>query len=175
MSLRDTAGLTIVLEALYEEIGRQLKVAKAEQSAGLKDLRKETGTSRIDAMLPDGTVVARVTLVSPEPEATVTDAKAFLEWVKANRPDQIKREFVTSVYPAFEKALLKEMTAAGVAQWVDKESGVVHEVPGVKMQPRAAHTRKTWEKSGREAVAAAWQAGQLTHLTMPQLTAGDDQ
>lgn len=175
MNLRETAGRTVVLQALYDAIGDELKAAKADQAAGLKQAKQDTGTRQIDATLPDGTVVARVTLVSPEPVATVTDEAAFTAWVRDNRPDQIKRQFVVSVHPAFIKSLLAEMTAAGVAQWCDHETGEVHTVPGITMQPRAAHTRTTWEKTGRQLVAEAWQAGQLTHLTMPQLTTGDDQ
>lgn len=172
MSLKETAGRAAVLQALYEEIGAQLKAAKAEQAAGLKAAREETGATRIEASLPDGTVVAKVTLVSPGKVAEVVDEQAFTAWVRDNRPDQIRRQVVTSVYPTFVKALLAQMNAAGVPQWVDQESGVVHEVPGVRMQPRASFTRTTWEKSGPDAVAAAWQSGALTGLVLPELTAG---
>jgi hypothetical protein len=175
MSLKDTASRTAVLQALYDAIGDELKAAKAEQTAGLKAAREETGTTRIEATLPDGTVVAKVVLVPGSRAAEVVDENAFLAWVRDNRPDQVKREFVTSVREAFVKSLLKEMTAAGVPQWIDQESGVVHDVPGVRMQPRASYTRTTWDKDGREAVAAAWQSGQLAHLAMPQLTKGGDQ
>jgi hypothetical protein len=172
MSLKESAGRAVVLQALYEEIGAQLKAAKAEQAAGLKAAREETGATRIEASLPDGTVVAKVTLVSPGKAAEVADEEAFLGWVRDHRPDQIKRQVVTSVYPAFVKALLAQMTAAGVPQWVDQETGVVHEVPGVRMQPRASYTRTTWEAAGPDTVAAAWQSGALTALVLPQLTAG---
>ncbi|MGW3072323.1 hypothetical protein [Kitasatospora sp. NPDC001132] len=172
MSLKEIAGRAAVLQALYEEIGAQLKAAKADQAAGLKAAREETGATRIEASLPNGTVVAKVALVSPGAAAVVVDEVAFLEWVRDNRPDQIKREFVTSVREAFVKALLKELTAAGVPQWVDQETGVVHEVPGVRMQPRASYTRMTWEKSGPDAVAEAWRAGELAALVLPELTAG---
>lgn len=172
MSLKETAGRAAVLQALYEEIGAQLKAAKAEQAAGLKAARKETGTTRIEATLPDGTVVAKVVLVPGSQVAEVVDEAAFLAWVRDNRPDQIKREFVTSVREAFVKSLLKELTAAGVPQWVDQETGVVHDVPGIRMQPRAAHTRTTWEKAGRGAVAEAWRMGTLSSLVMSELAAG---
>ncbi|MFD4394703.1 hypothetical protein [Kitasatospora sp. NPDC058478] len=172
MSLKDTAGRAAVLQALYEEIGEQLKAAKAEQAAGMKAARQESGTTRIEATLPDGTVVAKVALVAPQPAAEVVDNAAFLEWVRDNRPDQIKREFVTSVREAFVKSLLKELTAAGVPQWVDQETGVVHDVPGVRMQPRAAHTRTTWEAEGPGRVAEAWRSGALAALVLPELTSG---
>jgi hypothetical protein len=138
----------------------------------MKAAREETGTTRIEATLPDGTVVAKVVLVPGSRAAEVVDEAAFLAWVRENRPDQIRREFVTSVREAFVKSLLKELTAAGVPQWVDQETGVVHDVPGVRMQPRASYTRTTWEKTGRDAVAEAWQSGALTALVLPELTAG---
>jgi len=173
MSLKDAAGRAAVLQALHDAIGAELKAAKAEQTAGLKTARQETGARQISADLPDGTSVARVTLVSPDPAATVVDEQAFTAWVREHRPDQIRREFVTTVREAYVKALLAEMTAAGVPQWCDQETGEVHAVPGIRMQPRAAYVRTTWEKQGRERVAEAWQAGELTHLTMPQLTQGE--
>lgn len=175
MSLKDTTTRTVVLQALADAIGEELKQAKAEQAAGLKQAKAETGTRQIEATLPDGTVIAKITLVSPEPVATVTDMAAFTAWVRDNRPDQIKRELVTSVRAAFVKSMLAEMTAARVAQWCNQETGEVHTVPGITMQPRAAYPRTTWEPTGRKSLAEAWQAGQLAHLTMPQLTAGDDQ
>jgi hypothetical protein len=172
MSLKDIATRAAVLQALAEAVDAELKAVKAEQAAGLKQAKKDSGTRQIEATLPNGTVVAKVTLVSPDPAATVADVKAFTAWVIANRPDQIKREFVTSVHPAFVTSLLKEMTAAGVPKWCDKETGEVHEVPGIVMQPRAATTRTTWEKEGKSAVAEAWQAGQLAGFGLPELTAG---
>lgn len=172
MSLKDIATRTVVLQALADAVDAELKAAKAEQAAGLKQAKQDAGTRQIEAALPDGTVVAKVTLISPAPAATVTDSAAFTAWVRDNRPDQIKREFVTTVHPAFVTSLLKEMTAAGVPKWCDKETGEVHTVPGIVMQPRAASTRTTWEKGGRDLVAEAWRAGQLAGIALPELAVG---
>lgn len=175
MSLRDAAARAAVLAMLHEAIGAELKTAKAEALAGLKEARQETGTRQIDAELPDGTPVAKISLVSPDPAATVVDEEAFRAWVLANRPDQIKREFVTTVREAFVKSLLAEMTAARATQWCDQRSGVVHDVPGVKLQPRAAYQRVTFTKTAKADIGAAWAAGDLLDLALPQLTPGDDQ
>lgn len=172
MSLKDIATRAVVLQALADAVDAELKAVKAEQAAGLKQAKQDAGTRQIEATLPDGTVVAKVTLISPAPAATVTDSAAFTAWVRDNRPDQIKREFVTTVHPAFVTSLLKEMTAAGVPKWCDKETGEVHEVPGIVMQPRAANTRTTWEKDGKNSVAEAWKAGLLAGIALPELTAG---
>ena len=176
MSLKDAATRTAVLTAISERIDAELKAAKADLQAELKQARKDTGTSQIGAELPDGTAVAKVTLVTPKPAATVTDPAAFLAWVRDHHPagaDNIVRRFVTEVRPAFVKTLLGEMTAAGVAQWFDSETGEVHAVPGVELQGRAAYHRFTFESDGQQLVAQAWQDGQLNGLLLPQLTQGD--
>jgi hypothetical protein len=175
VSLRDAAARAAVLGALHDAIGVELKTVKAEVLAGLKEASRETGTRQIDASLPDGPTVAKISLVTPDAAATVVDEGAFKAWVLANRPDQIRREFVTSVREAFVKSLLAEMTAARVTQWCDAETGEVHDVPGVKLQPRATYHRTAWAKTGKSDIAAAWAAGDLLGLTLPQLTAGDDQ
>lgn len=172
MSLKDAATRAAVLATLHEAIGEQLKEAKAELQAGLKAAKLESGTKQIGATLPDGTEVAKISLVTPDPAATVVDDDAFVAWVIRHHPDNITRRFVTEVRPAFVKSMLAEMTAAGAPRWCDQETGEVHEVPGVKLQPRAAYHRTTFGKDGRDLIAAAWQAGQLTGYALPQITAG---
>ncbi|MDH6141114.1 hypothetical protein P3T35_003127 [Kitasatospora sp. GP30] len=172
MSLKEAATRAAVLSNLAERIGLELKAAKADLQVELKRAKEETGTRQVGAELPDGRAVAKVTLVTPKPAATVTDEDVFLAWVRDNRPEQIERRFVTEVRAAFVKVLLDEMSAAGVAQWCDQETGEVHTVPGVEMQPRAAYHRVTFEKDGKDAIAEAWASGQLTGLVLPELTAG---
>jgi hypothetical protein len=171
VSLKDAAIRAAVLGALADRINDELVTAKSELQAELKKAKAETGTRQVGAELPDGRTVAKVTLVTPDPAAKVTDPEAFLAWVRDNRPDHIERKFVTEVRPAFVKALLAEMTAAGVAQWCDKETGEVHSVPGVQLQGRAAYHRVTFEKDAADLVAEAWASGQLAGLVLPQITA----
>lgn len=172
MSLKDTATRAAVLTTLYDAIGAELRTAKAELQAGLKAAKAETGTKQIGAMLPDGTEVAKISLVTPDPAATVIDEQAFLAWVVQHHPDNVVRRFVTEPRPAFVKALLAEMTAAGAPRWCNQETGEVHEVPGVQMQPRAAYHRVTFATDGRDQIGAAWQSGQLTDIPLPQITTG---
>lgn len=174
MTLKDHATRVAVLAALHEAIGDELKAARAEALAGLKAEKAKTGTQQIAASLPDETPVAKITLVTPGPSAVVSDDQALLAWVRDTHPTEIARRFVTEVRPAFLAGLLKEIAAAGVAQWCDKETGEVHAVPGVSMQGRAVHQRLTFEKGGRALVAAAYRSGRLGHLVLPGLTAGDD-
>jgi hypothetical protein len=169
MSLKDAAAREAVLRTLYDAIGEELKAARAEVQAGLDSAQQDTGVRQITATLPDGTVVAKVNLSDPKPEAIVIDEDKFTAWVRDHHPQNIVRRFITEVRPAFTTALLAEMTAAGVAQWCDRETGEVHEVPGVEIRATRSRTHSVrFEKSGRADVAEAWRSGRLGEV-VPQL------
>lgn len=174
MSLKDAAARAAQLGALHSAVGDELQIVKAEVEAALRAAKEATGTRQVGAELPDGTLVAKISLVSPDPAATVTDPKALLAWVREHHKDQV--ELIVQVRPAFITSLLKEMTAAGVARWCDKETGELHDVPGVEMQGRASYQRMAFEKTGKAAIAEAWRAGQLAlpGLTPPELPAAAD-
>lgn len=172
MGLKETAARTAVLSTLADLIGAELKTAKAQLQTELKAAKQETGTQKVGVFLPDGRDVGTASLVQPKAAAVVTDEEAFLKWVMAVRPDEVVRRFVTEVRPAWQTLVLKELTAAGVSQWCDKETGEVHDVPGVQIQGRAAYTRLTVPDEGTAAIAEAWRDGLLTEVTVPQLTAG---
>ncbi|MFH9826759.1 hypothetical protein [Streptomyces bobili] len=161
MSLKDTARTVAVLSTLHDAIGGQLKDAKRELEAGLKAAKAETGTQKISVSLAEGHDVGTVSLVQPKAAAAIADAEAFTAWVMANYDTEITRRFVTEVKPGFQKKILSEMTAAGTAEWADPETGVIHEVPGVTMQGRAAYTRLTVPDAGKDAIAQAWRTGAL--------------
>ncbi|WP_224273989.1 hypothetical protein [Streptomyces sp. LS1784] len=172
MSLADLAAREAVLKALADAIGDQLKAVRADVQAALDE---SVGVRQVAALLPDGKQVAKVSLTDPAPAATVTDSEAFLAWVRDNHPDKdaITRRVVTEVRPATQTALLAEMTAAGVPQWCDTETGEVHTVPGVEIRATRARSHSVrFDKGGRDLVAAAWQAGELAALVLPELTAG---
>ncbi|MEY9937349.1 hypothetical protein [Streptacidiphilus sp. MAP5-3] len=161
MSLKDDVLLQATLAALHDTIGEELATVKARVDTGLAEAKKTTGTQKLGAELPDGTDVATVTWVSPAAAATVTDENAFREWVRQHHPDQIHARVVVEVREAFAKGLLKEMTAAGVAQWCDTETGEVHTVPGVTLVGRRAYQRLLFKKTngrevGKEAIVSAW-------------------
>lgn len=172
MSLKDKAARAAVLSTLYDAIGTELKAAKKELEEGLRTAKAETGTQKISVSLDEGQDIGTVSLVQPKATAAVTDADKFTAWVIENFATEVERKFVTSVKPGFQKKILDQITAAGVAEWVDQETGVVHEVPGVAMQGRAAYTRMTVPDAGKQAIAKAWQSGALGHLVLPEITAG---
>lgn len=167
MSLKDTARTVAVLSTLHSAIGDRLKDAKKELEAGLKAAKAETGTQKIAISLAEGQDIGSVSLVQPKPAAAVTDAEAFTAWVLENYSTEITRRFVTEVKPGFQKKILEQVAAAGVAEWADPETGVIHEVPGVTMQGRAAYTRLTVPDEGKAAIAEAWREG---GLPLPDIT-----
>jgi hypothetical protein len=172
MSLKDTAARAAVLSTLHAAIGDELKAAKRELEAELRAAKAETGTQKVTISLSEQQDIGTASLVQPKAAATVIDAEKYRAWVMDHYASEIERRFVTDVRAAFTERLLKDMTAAGVAQWADPETGEIHDVPGVEMQGRAAYTRMTVPDVGKQAIAEAWQSGALAHMVLPELTGG---
>jgi phage tail protein X len=172
VSIQDAAAREAVLKALADRIGEELKKVRAEVQA---ELDANRGLQQVAALLPDGRKVAKISLTDPDPAAVVVDPEAFLAWARDHHPAgeaNIVRRFVTEVRPAFTTALLAELTAVGAPEWCDRETGVVHAVPGVEIRATRARSHSVrFEKTGRELVAEAWASGQLTGLVLPQITA----
>jgi hypothetical protein len=173
MNLKDIAARTAVLSALAEAIDKELKDAKKELQEGLKAAKSETGTQKISIALEEGQDIGSVSLVQPKAAAAIIDPEKFLAWVREVRPTEVVTRLVTEVRPSWSSLVLKQITAAGAAQWADPENGVIHDVPGVELQGRAAYTRMTVPDAGRDAIAEAWRTGQLAHLNPFQLEAGE--
>ncbi|MCI3271433.1 hypothetical protein [Streptomyces cylindrosporus] len=161
-NLRELALEEATLKALADVVNDRLKAIRAQTQSGLDEADEQTGTRQIVAKLPDGTSIATLSLTDPKPEAKVTDAEAFQSWVMEAFPGEIERRFVAEVRPAFVDKVLGEMTAAGVARVVDKETGELHDVPGVEVKAtRSRNHSLRFKPEGREAVAKAWQSGAL--------------
>lgn len=173
LNVKEAAALTAVLDTLHKAIGDELKAAKRDLEDGLRAAKAETGTQKVTISLDDdGPDIGTASLVQPAAAAVVADVEKFKAWVMDHYASEIERKFVTEVRASFTGRLLKEMTAAGVAKWVDPKTGEIHDVPGVEMQGRAAYTRLTVPEAGKQAIGQAWQSGTLSHLVLPQLAAG---
>lgn len=173
MSLRDAAAREAYLKTLLDVVNDAYKEARAETQSLLDTAATETGTRQVAVTLPDGPDIATVSLTAGEGAAKVTDPEKFKAWVLENYGSEIKREFVTSVQPAFEKKLLAELTAAGGTEWPDPETGVIHDVPGVEIAASRARTHAVrFKTGGRDQVMTAWREGRLATVALPQLTAG---
>lgn len=161
-NLLNLAREEATLKALADVVTDRLKQVRAETQAALDAAEEQTGTRQVAAKLPDGTPVATISLTDPKPEARVTDTDAFQKWVMEAFPSEIERRFVAEVRPAFLDKVLAEMTAAGVARLVDKETGELHDVPGVEVKAtRSRNHSLRFKPGGRDGIAAAWQAGTL--------------
>ncbi len=164
MSLKDTARSAAALDTLHKTIGNAAKDARQKLEDELRAEKEKTGTQKVGISLAEGNDVGTASLVQPNPAAVITDEDAFKAWVigMGDRfASEIERKWVTEIRKSFTDLLLKQMTAAGVAQWADPSTGEIHDVPGVEMQGRAAYTRLTVPDEGKAAIAAAWRAGTL--------------
>ncbi|MFJ8900001.1 hypothetical protein [Streptomyces sp. NPDC102370] len=181
-AVRDAVTRQAVLGALLDHVQAAYKDARRASHDLLEAQYKATGSTKTDALLPDGTKVASVSRQGGERAAQVTDEDAFTAWVRDTYPSEhvieiIPAQVVTSVRPAFAAKVLAEATAAGVARYVDPESAELHILPGVEIRPsRAASHRITYTRgsqaqptAGRDAIAAAWREGNLAALVLPAL------
>lgn len=170
MDMQQLALEEAALKILVDAITDRLRDVKDQMQEALET----SGASRVDARLHDGTKVATISMSSPKPAAVVTDPEAFLGWVRKNSPANVVSRVVTEVRPAYITALLSEMTAAGVAEVADKETGVVEAVPGVEIRATRSRTHSVRPvDGGRDAIAQAWRSGSLVGLVLPQLDAGE--
>ncbi|MGW7431838.1 hypothetical protein ACWGIN_20105 [Streptomyces sp. NPDC054861] len=173
-----------VLKALLDQVDKAYKDARKDVQAMLDEQQRTTGGTKFDATLPDGTKVGDVRLSGGETAAKITDEQAFVEWAHAKFPSEaitklvrpVPARLVKGVQPRFVTLLLEQMTAAGVAQVHDAETGELFDVPGVEIKPSRARThsvnftRETKVKrAGRELVADAWRAGILAPIVLPAL------
>ncbi|NNJ04186.1 hypothetical protein HHX38_08565 [Streptomyces sp. PKU-MA01144] len=167
--MQELALESAALKALGEAIADRQKEVRALMQEALET----SGASRVEAKLPDGTKVATISRTEPKPAAVVTDPDKYLAWVREHSPANIVSRLVTEVRPAYTTALLAEMTAAGVAEVADRETGVVDEVAGVEIKATRAKSHSVRPvDGGRELIGEAWRAGALSHLSLPQITGG---
>lgn len=175
-NLLELAREQAALKALSDVVAERLKAVRAETQAALDAAEEQTGTRQVAAKLTNGTSIATISLTDPKPEAKVTDADAFQAWVISAFPGEIERRFVAEVRGAFLSKVLDEMTAAGVARIVDKETGELHDVPGVEVRAtRSRNHSLRFKPTGRDDIAKAWSSGELAlpGVTPPAIESGD--
>ncbi|MGW0134859.1 hypothetical protein [Streptomyces sp. NPDC003299] len=181
-AVRDAVTRQAVLGALLDKVKGAYQDARRDAHELLEQQHKATGTTKVDALLPDGTKVGSVSRQGGERAAQVVDEDAFTAWVRDHYPSEhvvkvIPARVEVSVQPAFASKILAEMTAAGVAQYADPNTGELHTVPGVDIRPsRTAAHRITYGRgskaqplTGRELVERAWREGTLAAHVLPAL------
>lgn len=169
-NLAELALQSAALKALADAVAVERKTVQAAMQSELET----TGAARVDASLPDGSAVASVSRTQPKLTARVVDDEAFLAWVRDTAPSEVTSRVVTEVRPAFQAALLAQMTAAGATEVPDKVTGEVTDVPGVEVTAGRAMTHSVrLSKDGAALIADAWRAGHLAHLDLPRLMQGN--
>lgn len=178
MSLKDDNARFALLKAIVDAATAELVKFRTQHVGVLLERFDDDGTSSFKAMLPDGTVVATISLAVPSPELKVKDETAFQAWVESHHPEAIDTETVPAqpekVLPAVpervEKSIngkkltvLMERFKATTEGVVDLDTGAL--VDGVQMTtPRPKQFAVTYAKDGRELLADEYRAGKLDHL-----------
>lgn len=164
-----------VLSVIGDRLGDALKAARTTTQTSLE----ETDVEKQGVRLPDGTKVASISAVNPDPKPEITDQEKFIDWVTKHAPGEVTERQVTirEVRPAYLTALVAEMTKAKAPEAV-VEGGEVVTVDGVKMKQgtRTHSLRFEGGDEGRAKVVAALLSGDLAHLrSVKELTAGGEQ
>jgi hypothetical protein len=171
-NIAEQALTEAVLAALEKKVGSALKTHRTSMQDALEGFDIE----KLGVRLPDGTKVASIVGVNPDPTPVVADEDALIEWVSQHAPDEIvtRTVVVTEIRPAYRTALFDEMTKRKAPETVTGDGEIV-EVPGIKMRESTRSHQVRFEDgdTGRDLVAAAWAAGDLSHLTeLRALTGG---
>lgn len=166
MDMKDLANAEAALKVLADAVKDQL----ADVRERMQKEMESSGADRVPAILPDGTKVATVSLTTPKPIARVADEEALRAWVRDHAPGEITSRVVTEIRPAYLSSLLAQITAAGSPELPDSETGEIGQVPGVEVSAGRVTTHSVrLAKDGATLIAAAWRAGELAHLDLPQL------
>jgi len=152
VNLADAALRDAVLKVLADDVMTALKDGRAVLRAEMAG----NGIKSLTATLPDGTVVATVTLAGGQPAARVTSERKYLEWVQKVHPSQTE----TIVRPGYTEQLLKEINKTGRA--VDPGTGEI--VPGIEFtagEPYVTTRFTSGGLTGRDLVRRAWRERQV--------------
>lgn len=163
--MKELTRKVALLTALRDAVDTELEIARADMKHALLAAHEQFGVKSVDVDLPNGEVVASVSVVPDKGVVAVSAVDEFTAWVGYAYPDEV--ETVIRVRPAFEKALLSrvDVTAAGVA--VDSGSGEV--VEGVGVRPKAGYVSVRFKPDGRVAVAELWRQRGILGTVMPEL------
>ncbi len=155
--MKELTRKVALLTALKDAVETELESARAEAKSVIVKAREELGVKSVEVTLPDGDVVATVTVAGGGESATVFYDDEFLTWVKENHPTEVTE----TVRPAFSKALLSRVEQSG-DRFVDPTSGEV--VPGLGTRSRSEYISVRFKPEGREAIAEAWRGGEIGEL-----------
>ncbi|MEU2759361.1 hypothetical protein [Streptomyces sp. NPDC007094] len=161
-------------EKLFEEVNVRAEYLLDQQHKASKTTKADVTLGADLGGGEDDTKFGTVTRVPGQAEAEVTDRDAFAAWVRDTYPEHWTFRIIPArteivVDATFAAAVLAAVDAAGVPEYADPDSGIVQEVPGVRIIPKRrrywrwlfTRTSKRQPLDGRALVAAAVEAGQL--------------
>lgn len=153
MSLRNLALQAAVLKVLADEIAARQAIVKA----AAQEAFTEAESTQAAALLPDGTKVATVSLAGGDGiTVSVTDDGAFLAWVTVNHPGETE----TVVRDAYRRKVVDAAKKAGHA--IDPATG--EKIPGIEVRDSRPYVAVRFRPGGADAVADAWQRGELAAI-----------
>jgi hypothetical protein len=167
MNLKDHATKVAVLRVLRDAVEAQYQATRREVLDGLRAARAEFALKSMRVTLPDGTPIATITLIDPQPAVVVADEDAFTAWVVENHPGEV--ETLVRVRSSWQKQFIARL-AAWPAPVTDPHTGEV--IPGLATAPAPAPCSFSLRPvpGGTEQVARAWHTGEID---LPRLLALD--
>jgi hypothetical protein len=156
-----------VLKALKDLVESEEKNIKLDAM----DTMAEIGVERVAATLPDGTVVAHVTRVSPSQALKLLDDEAALEWARKNAPDLVEHvPEKVEVIPAHDRLAIGGAEAL-IARM--EEDGEV--IPGIGVAPKNPFLQVRFAPKGRERIAEGLrQSWAIDSVVQGLLTTGEE-
>lgn len=148
--------------AVTAVIADAAKARKDELRADLAHALDALGADSAKADLPDGTNVAKASLVAGKPRAAVVDEDAMTGWVAENHPTEV----VFRVRDTYRKVVLDRLIPGPDGAAVDPYTGEI--VPGVRFSNPAPYVSLRFDRDGRDHVIDALRQGAVSlDLTAP--------
>jgi hypothetical protein len=148
--------------AVTSVIADAAKARKDELRADLADALDALGADSAKADLPDGTTVAKASLIAGKARASVIDEDALTGWVAESAPTEV----VFRVRESYRKHLLDRLEPGPDGTAVDPTTGEI--VPGVRYSTSTPYVSLRFDRDGRDAVIDALRQGAVSlDLTAP--------
>lgn len=141
--------------AVLKALAGELTTAKRQADCEIRDTWRPG--DRLSAHLPDGEVVAAVTLAKGKATAKLSDEATYRAWVEQTHPNEVETITITRVRPEFTERILSAARQLGVP--VDAATG--EEVPGVTVDQGDPYPMVRPVPGASVSIAKAWQAGEL--------------
>lgn len=143
--LRAATDAAMFWAALKDAVAKRYEAARAD----LKEAMREAGSEKQRARDLDGQPSGVATIAEGRYVAEVVDAKALIEWLRANYPEQLQTVETTAVRPAYLDVILgmaaanaKDVDGPGPVP-VDPSTGAV--IPGVRAEWKPGDLRVSAE------------------------------